>query len=171
MRRLITLVLLLLCAACGQQANISDSVALADATFTQSAQPTSAVSPTSSLVTVLATSFDNVTVQDGITHQFLSVSGRMITLGSQRLLAFEYRDSASAEAEARRFSRDGAWIEHNGIPTLVNWIATPHLYRDESLLVIYVGDDASTLNLLDRVLGREFAGGANPYAVAMQVKP
>jgi hypothetical protein len=99
------------------------------------------------------------------------VSGKLLALGNQRVQAFEYADSASAEAEAARFSSDGAWIDDNGTPALVNWISTPHLYRSGKLLVFYVGDDADTLALLESTLGNEFAGGANPYAVAMQVVP
>jgi hypothetical protein len=94
-----------------------------------------------------------------------------VAIGSQRVQAFEYPDTATALADAERFSPDGAWFDGKGTPTLVNWIATPHLYRSDKLLVVYVGDDAETLDILERTLGHEFAGGANPYGVAIQVAP
>jgi hypothetical protein len=171
MRRLIPLLFLLLCAACGQQTGIGDAVALALPPSTQTPAHADTVTSYDTLLASLQASFNDLSVEDGITHQFLSVTGKLITLGSQRLQAFEYADDASAETEAKRFSRDGAWIDRDGTPTLVNWISTPHLYRSGKLLVVYVGDDATILEALNNTLGREFAGGANPYAVAMQVEP
>lgn len=171
MLRLIPLLLLVFCAACGQQAMIGDAIALAVPPATQTEQPAGSITSYETLLAVLQSMFDNVSMEDGLRQQFLSIPGKLITVESQRLQVFEYADSASAEAEAKRFSSDGAWIDHNGTPTLVNWISTPHLYRSGKLLVFYVGDDADTLELLANTLGDEFAGGANPYAVAMQVVP
>jgi len=45
-----------------------------------------------------------------------------------------------ARADAARFSRDGAWVSSDIGATLVNWFATPHLYRDSRLIAVYVGE-------------------------------
>lgn len=108
--------------------------------------------------------------QENINHQFLSVPGKVVMLGSQHVQVFEYRDRASADADGQRFSPDGAWFDRDGIPTLVNWIATPHLYRTGKLLIVYVGDDVEMLSLLEITVGQEFAGGANPYGEATQIE-
>ncbi len=87
----------------------------------------------------------------------------ILRVNSQRLQVYEYLDAAAARADAARFSSDGAWISGNIGVTLVNWIATPHLYRADRVIAVYVGDDDPTLALLEGVLGAPFAGGANPY--------
>jgi hypothetical protein len=42
---------------------------------------------------------------------------------------------------------------------MMTWIATPHFYSGGQLIVLYVGDQSSTMNLLEEVLGSQFAGG------------
>ena len=72
--------------------------------------------------------------------------------------AFEYPDWPAAQAAADQIveyeSRTG---ELTGAP--VNWSATPHFFRKGRLMVLYVGDDRPTADLLKQVLGPQFAGG------------
>jgi len=41
---------------------------------------------------------------------------------------------------------------------MITWVATPHLFRSGKVIVLYVGDGASTLKVLETVLGPQFAG-------------
>ena len=49
-----------------------------------------------------------------------------------------------------------------GLTTIsqVDWVAKPHFYRSGTLIILYVGDDAATRQLLSAVVGPAFAGGA-----------
>ena len=79
------------------------------------------------------------------------------------LTSFWYDDTdlggdarAVAQADARKFAPDGSLrdashrIYHRG---------TPHLFLRARVLVIYAGDDQGMLEVLNRLLGPQFAGG------------
>ncbi|MFQ3567722.1 MAG: hypothetical protein SNJ59_12065 [Aggregatilineales bacterium] len=104
-------------------------------------------------------------------HPFLSVHGRTMMLNDERLQTFLYPNPEAAQAESLRFSRDGAWIDRAGEPVLINWIATPHLFLVDSMLIIYVGENAELLAALSVALDEPFAGGANPYSAAFHPLP
>ena len=172
MRRLIPLlVLALFIAACSPQSVIpGDSIALAESPSAPTADYTGPVNSIDTLLQALQAANVDTSLNEGITFNLLSVPGKIMTVGTQRLQVFEYENAETAQADATRFSEDGAWFRRDEAPTLVNWIATPHLYRSDKLLVVYIGENMETLTELDEILGRPFAGGANPYSVAMQIQ-
>ena len=171
MRRSIVILLLVgligcgLLTACGQNANQSGTVALAEPT----ALPTSVEAVTDYASFGEALRADGVVFapEGDVAQSFLQVKGTILRVDSQRIQVYEYPDSQSASADAARFSLDGAWVNSDIGATLVNWIATPHLYRASRLIALYVGDSPATLTLLDALLGSQFAGGANPYYAIM----
>lgn len=96
----------------------------------------------------------------GQVHQpFFSVPGARIALeggpiaGMQELQVFEYPAEADARAESDLITPEGG-----SATSQVTWIGDPHFFRRGRLTVIFVGSDAATLALLERELGRQFAG-------------
>jgi hypothetical protein len=85
---------------------------------------------------------------------FFRVTGRMVNVGGEDVQAFQYSEAAAVESEAARVSSDGLTIG-NAKP---HWIGSPHFYKRGKLLVLYVGEDASTQKVLESILGRQFAG-------------
>ena len=93
--------------------------------------------------------------QEGEVDQpFFSVPGQVITINGESIQVFEYVDSAQADAEAALVALDGSSIG----TTMATWIGPPHFYQAEGLIVLYVGDNSSVIELLDTVLGPQFAG-------------
>lgn len=93
--------------------------------------------------------------QEGEVDQpFFSVPGQVITINGESIQVFEYVDSAQADAEAALVAPDGSSIG----TTMATWIGPPHFYQAEGLIVLYVGDNSSVIELLDTVLGPQFAG-------------
>jgi heat shock protein HslJ len=41
---------------------------------------------------------------------------------------------------------------------MVSWVASPHFYRVEKLIVLYVGGSEPVTDVLESVLGKQFAG-------------
>ena len=68
---------------------------------------------------------------------------------------FEYSNAATAESQAKLVSPDGTTIG-NSKPS---WMATPHFFKSQKLIVIYIGDDKTILRILQGALGDQFAGG------------
>jgi membrane-associated protease RseP (regulator of RpoE activity) len=95
-----------------------------------------------------------VTVGSGVSQAFFSVQGTVLSVNGQDVQAFEYASAAAAEAEAKTVSSDGGTIG----TVSVSWVATPHFYRRERVIALYVGDNAGVKTDLERVLGSQFAG-------------
>jgi len=82
--------------------------------------------------------------------------------GHQSLVVLEYGSTAALEADAAKVSSDGFKI---GL-SFVDWVATPHYYRNTRVIVIYVGCDPGMTWLLSEIVGPRFAGGTAPPIVA-----
>lgn len=67
---------------------------------------------------------------------------------------FEYENEEAMESEASQVAPDGGSIG----TTMVTWVETPHFYKAGRIIVLYVGSDESVLDLLEQVLGQQFAG-------------
>ena len=107
-----------------------------------------------SLVDALRTQGATVEPGDDVSQPFFTVEGRVIRANSQGVQVFEYADKAAADAEAELVAPDGSSVG----TSMVSWVAPPHFYKVGRLIVLYVGDDATTIDLLETVLGSQFAG-------------
>lgn len=66
---------------------------------------------------------------------------------------FEYRDAASVAADAAQVGPDG-----NPTTMQILWIAPPHFFKAERLIILYLGEDPAVVDLLTALLGPSFAG-------------
>ncbi len=89
-----------------------------------------------------------------MTQPFFSVNGSIIVVNGGDVQVFEYADAIAAEVEAALVSPDGSSVG----TTMVRWVAPPHFYRVEKLIVLYVGDSETVTDVLESVLGQQFAG-------------
>lgn len=89
-----------------------------------------------------------------VSQDFFSVKGQVIKVDGEDVQVFEYNDESAADAEAALVSPDGSLI---GM-TMVSWVAPPHFYKAGRIIVLYVGDDQLAIDLLESVLGPQFAG-------------
>ena len=89
-----------------------------------------------------------------VRQPFFSPPGRIINVNNEGLQVFEYANASKANEEAQRISPDGMTIG----TTKPSWMATPHFFKREKLIVLYVGSNESILRQLIAVLGAQFAG-------------
>ena len=94
-------------------------------------------------------------VNERVRQPFFLVSGRIIKVNKENIQVFEYPNAATAESQAKLVSPDGRTIG-NSKPS---WMATPHFFKSQKLIVIYIGDDKTILRILQGALGDQFAGG------------
>jgi hypothetical protein len=73
--------------------------------------------------------------------------------GSADLQVFMYLSDDAVTADASVIGTDG-----NPPTMMIHWIGTPHFFRTERLIVLYVGDDQAVIDLLTALLGPSFAG-------------
>ena len=91
---------------------------------------------------------------ESVEQAFFSVIGTMVNVNGESVQVFEYDSAETMESDAVLVDADGGSIG----TSMVSWVATPHFYKKGRILVLYVGDNAETLGLLESVLGAQFAG-------------
>lgn len=113
-------------------------------------------------------SFGATVGQEGqIDQPFFSVPGQVITVNGESVQVFEYADAAQADDEASQVAPDGSSIG----TTMATWIGPPHFYRAGRLIVLYVGEDQPIMELLETVLGSQFAGADTSTASVESSEP
>ena len=68
---------------------------------------------------------------------------------------FEYPSVTRADSDASKVSPTGSPIGQSQ----VSWMDTPHFYKRDRVIVLYVGHSADVLRMLEGVLGEPFAAG------------
>lgn len=91
---------------------------------------------------------------DSVEQPFFSVIGNFVNFDGESVQVFEYDSAETMESDAILVDADGSSIG----TSMVSWMATPHFYKKGRLLVLYIGDNMETLDLLESVLGPQFAG-------------
>lgn len=89
-----------------------------------------------------------------VEQPFFSVKAKVILLYGDPVQIFEYPSSARADAEAALVSTNGRTVG----TAKPHWIAPPHFYKKDKLLVLYLGRNEKVLQALEARLGRQFAG-------------
>lgn len=85
---------------------------------------------------------------------FDGAAGQTYIVDDAELQVYQFKDEATAEAAADTISADGGMIND----VSVRWAGAPHFYRLGDTIVLYVGDDAATLERLGGAFGTPFAG-------------
>lgn len=88
------------------------------------------------------------TVASPITREFFSVKGRIITLGKGNIQVFEYEDTTTLLNEVSTF-RESANTR------IGSWKKDVHLYKNENLIVFYMGQSKGILESLKNIFGKE----------------
>ena len=132
--------------ACG---NAATSVPLS----TEPAQPL-AVEDKASFLTALQASDATAEIGDSVTQDFFSPEGSIIKVNGQDVQVFEYENNEAMENEASQVAPDGGSVG----TSMMMWMDAPHFYKVGRIIVLYVGSDQPTLDLLQQVIGPQFAG-------------
>ena len=87
------------------------------------------------------------------THAYrLAVTGDALA-GPVELQVYEYADSAHLASDVAQVEPDG-----NLRTVMIEWIAAPHFFCRDQIMVVYLGDDQEALDLLTALFGPQFAG-------------
>lgn len=138
----------ILSAGCDGQAG-----AAAAETPTGVSQPGS-VTDVDSLMETLRVAGASVEPGDEVEQAFFSVTGQLIKVNGADVQVFVYDTAEAMETEASQVAEDGSSIGTN----MVMWVDAPHFYKSGRLLALYVGQDQAVMDLLEDVLGPQFAG-------------
>ena len=102
--------------------------------------------------------------QPPLPQQIFSGTAKLIKVNGENLIIWEYGDKATAETEAKFVSPDGFHFKKppdskgEEIVAILDWVAPPHWYKSDRIIVLYVGENQETIYLLKDLLGTQFAG-------------
>jgi hypothetical protein len=113
-----------------------------------------AVEAQASFIAALQAAGATVEVGDSISQPFFSPEGKVIKVNGADVQVFEYESAGAMEDEASQVAPDGGSIG----TSMASWIDAPHFYKTGRVLVLYVGSDQTILDLLEKVMGPQFAG-------------
>jgi hypothetical protein len=139
------LVLALVVSGCGNTATAN--------MVTASPEPL-AVEDQASLIAALQAAGATVEVGDSISQDFFSPEGNIIKVNGADVQVFEYESADAMENESSQVAPDGGSIG----TSMVSWMDTPHFYKTGRIIALYVGSDQTSLDLLEMVIGPQFAG-------------
>jgi hypothetical protein len=92
---------------------------------------------------------------------FFSVPANQVRVNDSQVNAFVYQSADAAAAEAALISKDG-----QPSPTArVTWISTPRFYRQDAMIVLYVGCSAEIVEALQKTVGPAIAVGPTPCSL------
>ncbi len=120
----------------------------------QTSTQTSFVKDFKGLIEKLRTGGTTVKQGEKISQPFFSVEGQTLNVGGESVQVFQYGNAEIAEKEAKQISPQGTSVG----TTMVTWVAPPHFYRNDKLIVLYVGKNSEIIKALENALGRQFAG-------------
>ncbi len=89
-----------------------------------------------------------------ISQPFFVPEGQLLTVNGADIQAFFFPSEVEANAIAATVSADGSSVG----TSMISWIAPPHFYKAGRLIVVYVGSDSSVINILQEIMGSQFAG-------------
>ena len=94
-------------------------------------------------------------------------AGHGLLVNGADVTTYEYGTALAAQVDASRVSSDGATFRggvgpFGGRAVTVDWIAPPHHYHRDRVIVSYIGEDRAITTLLTGILGPQFAGGGIP---------
>lgn len=97
-----------------------------------------------------------LTVEDAgtVEQPFFPVPARVYAVDGRDLQVYEFATAADADAAASEVSPTGSPIG----TTMVTWMAPPHFFRKDRLVVNYIGTSERVLTELQRLFGAQFAG-------------
>jgi hypothetical protein len=118
-----------------------------------SLQP-AAVKDQASLVAALRTAGATVEAGESITQDFFSPEGSIIKVNGADVQVYEYESTEAMENEASQVAPDGGSVG----TSMMMWMDTPHFYKAGRIIALYIGSDKTILDVLEQVLGPQFAG-------------
>lgn len=113
-----------------------------------------AVEDQADLVSALETAGATVEIGEPISQAFFSPEGSILKVNGADVQVFEYDSMEAMGTEASQVASDGGSIG----TSMVTWVDTPHFFKSGRILVLYVGSDSAVLDLLEGILGPQFAG-------------
>ena len=107
-----------------------------------------------SLLAALQATGAKAEIGDSVIQDFFTPEGNVIKVNGQDVQVFEYENAEAMESEASQVAPDGGSVG----TSMMMWMDAPHFYKTGRIIILYIGSSQDTLNLLQTIIGSQFAG-------------
>jgi hypothetical protein len=107
-----------------------------------------------SLVKALENAGATVESGEPVSQTFFTPEGQTLKVNGADLQVFEYETTDAMQKEAAQVAPDGGSVG----TSMMMWMDAPHFYKAGRIIVLYLGSEKAILDLLDKVMGAQFAG-------------
>ncbi|MFC1865364.1 hypothetical protein ACFLYB_01455 [Chloroflexota bacterium] len=115
----------------------------------------------------------SVLIGGEVNLDFFSVQGRAVWVNDELTNVFEYNNETLAEKDITNVHQDGYGMRGEKV-VYYSWAGSPHFYYKGKLIVFYVDVSSDSnppvLNILESILGKQFAGLPPPVTLGGQPK-
>lgn len=88
-------------------------------------------------------------------NTFLKGEATAININEEFINVYEYKNSNQMEADLKTISGDGSIVGN----AIIEWLYTPHIYKSGDIIVLYVGENSEIKDIIQKLVGNQFAGG------------
>lgn len=89
---------------------------------------------------------------------FLSVPRKPVLIGDEIISIYVYASNKDMERDSKHIDKGGCSISMPGKEVEISWVSFPHFFKNDTLIIQYVGEDEKILEFLNENYGAEFAG-------------
>ena len=102
------------------------------------------------------------TYKEEVENNVLSVKAKRLTINeNDNLFFYLYDTSDKMEEDSTYLSKSGSEYDNGKEDAKVKWSEHPHFFKGNKLIVLYLGDNLETINVLEELLGSQFVGYTN----------
>lgn len=100
----------------------------------------------------------NVTEED-VDEDILQGQRKWLTINeNENISVYLYESSEKMEEDASYIHEGGTSYNNGKNATEISWISYPHFFKDDNIIVLYVGEDLEIINALKKIVSLQFAG-------------
>jgi hypothetical protein len=87
----------------------------------------------------------------------LSVGALRLAVDGENVYVFDYETADATNRDASTVSPDGGTINRSDRACAFFWVGPPRFYKNERVIVLYVGTNPDLIRRLEALLGKPFA--------------
>lgn len=96
---------------------------------------------------------------DKVDKSILKGDRTWLTLnGEGNISIYLYRNNAQMEKDAANLDAGGTTYKDGLNEMKISWVSLPHFYKKDNIIVNYVGEDKTIIDVLETIVGPQFAG-------------
>lgn len=111
--------------------------------------PSIEVSTYNDFVTALTAAGVEVTPGEKVASDVFNVDAQIVEIFGSDVQVYEFPDEAARQAVSDQISPDGSSVA----TSMIEWVDQPNFWAKGRIIVLYVGTDANTIDLITSVMG------------------